>query len=176
MNTGSSLAGMGAALPHPDLASPHLVIGGGFASLFMPMLFVLLLIALFVAWRIGKGAHAHPELSLGKTWDCGFPLTSRMEITATSFSRSLVTIFKDILRPEMHVRRTFVDPQKETFVRSLSVTMEIREVYRRYFYDPLAHLVLHIAGQTTKIQSGSTHVYLLYMMLILVALLFWSTR
>lgn len=176
MNVGGSLAGMGTALPGSTFGSQHLVVHGGFASLNMPALFVGLLIALLLAWLIGKGANADPQLVRGKTWDCGFPLTPRMEITATSFSRSLITIFKDVIHPVTHVERTFVDPTKKTFVRSISVSMEIRELYRRRFYDPFAHMVLRLAAQATKIQSGSTHMYLLYMMLILIVLLFWATR
>jgi len=54
--------------------------------------------------------------------------------------------------------------------------MGIREVYRRYFYDPMAQTVLRLGTFMTKIQGGSTHVYLFYMMLILVVSLFWLTR
>ena len=47
-----------------------------------------------VGWLTRKRA-----VVIAPTWDCGMPLSGKMQITATSFSRSLTTIFSGILRP-----------------------------------------------------------------------------
>jgi hydrogenase-4 component B len=99
-----------------------------------------------------------------------------MEITATAFSRSIVTIFGSLLRPEMHVEREYVNPEKKHFTKSIMVSGHLSDIYRIYVYNPLAHMMLRFGSYVSKIQSGSTHMYLAYMMLVLVALIYFATH
>jgi hydrogenase-4 component B len=142
----------------------------------MPMLFVALLIALLVTWFISNISKEKQKVVVGITWDCGFPLTKRMEITATAFSRSIVTIFGTLLRPEMHVEREYVNAEKKHYATSITVSGHLRDVYRIYVYDPIARITLHLGRVVSKIQSGSTHTYLAYMMITLVALIYFATH
>jgi hydrogenase-4 component B len=159
-----------------SLYREELSLTDGFAQLHMPLLFVALLIALLVTWFISNLSKEKQKVAVGITWDCGFPLTKRMEITATAFSRSIVTIFGGLLRPEMHVERTYINTEKKHYVSSITVSGHLRDVYRIYVYDPIARTTLHLGRMVSKIQSGSTHMYLAYMMIVLVVLIYFATH
>jgi hydrogenase-4 component B len=164
------------SFPPAVLYREELSLTNGFGQLHMPLLFIALLIALLVTWFISNLSKEKQKVAVGITWDCGFPLTKRMEITATAFSRSIVTIFGSVLRPEMHVEREYLDPEKKHFVRSITVSGHLRDIYRIYAYDPIAHMTLRFGTYVSKIQSGSTHIYLAYMMIVLVALIYFATH
>ena len=139
-------------------------------------LFVGLLVAFLVTWIFTRSVCRRNTVTIGETWDCGFPLGPRMEITATSFSRSIVTIFSGILRPDTHLHKETVDAKHPYFVRSITMSMHVQDLYRMYVYDPIGRATISLAQVVGKIQSGSTHMYLLYMMVVLVSMLAWVTH
>lgn len=162
-------------LPAADLQTGVFSISGGASSIDMPLLFIVLVLALLVTWLVVRTVGGKRKVVVGRTWDCGFPLTPRMEITATGFSRSLIMIFFGPLRSRLHIERQFVDRETKNFLGSISVHMHLHDVYHKYFYDPIARVTIKTAEGMNRIQSGSTHMYLLYMMVALIALLIWAT-
>ena len=113
---------------------------------------------------------------VGPTWDCGRPLTARAEITATSFSRSLLMIFQGVLRPSKQTDREYVDAQTRYFTKSQTVTLETPNLYLERVYQPLYDWLVRLANRTKGIQSGNISMYLLYSFLTLIALLIWATK
>lgn len=116
------------------------------------------------------------KVTLGRTWDCGTSLTARTEITATSFSRSLVTIFRGILRPTKQTEVAYHDASMRYFIKSQEVKTEIGAPYHKMFYRPIHAILLSVASSARRIHMGNVNVYILYIFITLIILLVWATR
>ena len=108
---------------------------------------------------------------VGSTWDCGADLSPRMEITATGFSRSIVTIFRGVLKPTGQKEIAYHDGRLRYFPKSGIVRMEFQDVYAQFFYEPLQKMTLGLAEQIKKIQIGNINVYIGYILVTLTFLL-----
>ena len=89
-----------------SLASPSLAgginAGNGFgmvSGIIFSLLFVLVI--LLTTGIVKLMINRSQKITTGATWDCGTDLEPQMEITATGFSRSIIMIFKGILRPSI---------------------------------------------------------------------------
>jgi hypothetical protein len=104
------------------------------------------------------------------TWDCGYAApTSRMQYTSSSFAAMLVGLLSWALRPnvhEPHLARTF--PTRTIFHSHVPDTVLDR------FLVPIFSFARQLMTWLRPIQSGSVHVYLLYILGAIVALLIWS--
>ncbi len=140
-------------------------------TLFFSLAAVLALVIGGVFW-----ATRSRKVVVGETWDCGTPLTPRTEITATSFSRSLITIFRGILRPTKQTATVYHDENMRYFVKSQEVTTHIHDPYRQALYYPLHTMLLFISSRTRRIHGGNVNVYILYIFLTLIGLLVWTTH
>ncbi|MDO8722191.1 MAG: hydrogenase 4 subunit B [Syntrophales bacterium] len=111
------------------------------------------------------------KIKTGITWDCGADLSPRMEITATGFSRSIITIFRGVLKPTGQTEIEYHDARLRYFPKSGTVTMGLQDVYASYFYKPLQELTVRLADEIKKIQGGNINVYILYIFITLTGLL-----
>lgn len=153
-----------------------LTVRGGFAginsfSVLMALIgvFILVVSVVYIKTR-------HQGAKRVDTWDCGAPpLTVRAEITATAFSRSIISIFSGILKPTKHhsIEYREVDDSKY-FPHSKTVTLGVPNLYEQYLYNPLHHLITSISKQTRFVQSGNINQYLLYILITVVGLLIWA--
>jgi len=142
----------------------------GFASLSMSAIFVLfaaavvsLTAAVFILTR-------RVQITRGRTWDCGADLTPKMEITATGFSRSLITVTRGVLRPQRETEIEYHDANRY-FPKTGTVTMWLHDIYQAYLYQPLQELTTVIANKITRVQSGNTNAYILYIFFTLIGIL-----
>jgi hydrogenase-4 component B len=114
-------------------------------------------------WRRSRGAARVP------TWDCGFgTLVSRAQYTASSWADSLIRLFGWILHPVSEgpeLRRVF--PEEARYHGHLPDTVLDRAVL------PMAALASRAAAWLKPIQRGSIHVYLIYILAVVIALLLW---
>ncbi|MFH0771615.1 MAG: proton-conducting transporter membrane subunit [Candidatus Omnitrophota bacterium] len=95
-----------------------------------------------------------------KTWDCGYyKLDSRNEYTATAFSKPFRIAFSFFLLP---YRKT--EKIRESFYHISSFKYETHTtmVFKKYIYEPLLALVFRTAKFMRRIQPGSIHLYLSY--------------
>ncbi len=143
----------------------------GNAVVSMPAILFGLILALAIVGVLVALVARKQKVTQNITWDCGTNLTPRMEITATGFSRSIITIFKGILKPTKQTDVEYRDAELRYFPKVGVVTMELQDVYSKYFYEPLRAGVLKIAGYVKKIQSGNVNAYVLYIFLTLIVLL-----
>lgn len=152
--------------------SATIIVQNGFATLSMPLLaatiFGLLLAVVVVVYLFTS----RRKVTRGLTWDCGSPLTSRMEITATGFSRSLLTIFQAFVRPTKKIESTYAD-EKQYIVTSRTVEVGVFDVYEAFFYGPLNRCAEHVSRIAKKIQSGNVNAYILYIAVALASMLLW---
>ncbi len=143
----------------------------GFASVSMPLILLSLVLVLALTFFALQILSRNRKIKIGRTWDCGTTLTSRMEITATGFSRSIVTIFSGILKPTKQTEIAYKDADMRYFTSANMVRLGIQDVYIGYFYKPMQELVAKIAAYFRKIQLGNLNVYVLYVFLTLIVLL-----
>ncbi len=116
------------------------------------------------------------QVTLAPTWDCGMPLSPKMQITATSFSRSLVVIFRGILRPTKQTDVEYCDAETRYFTSVYSVRTDFFDVYRNYVFHPISQLIGYFSDRTKKIQSGNVNAYMFYVFVTLIALLILTIR
>jgi hydrogenase-4 component B len=141
----------------------------GFASVSAPAAFVFLLVALVVTFLVIKFAvNRHQKVKMGMTWDCGTNLRPRMEITATGFARSIILIFKGVLKPSIQQEVAYDDAKSRYLPKSRVIVMGIRDIYRDYLYQPLTRLVTNLSLYATKIQNGNINIYVLYVLVALI--------
>ena len=165
-----SLSAMPSAVP----ASPLQALGGTPLSMSGAAIAVILGIAFTAAvvWIIaGKR-----KIVVSRTWDCGAPLTPRMEITATGFSRSIIMVFRGLLRPSVQTDAEFHDAQTRYFTKRKEVHLSLTDMYAAYLYQPAITFIEHSARHARRIQTGNLSTYLLYIFLTTIALLFWALR
>ncbi len=148
-----------------------MTVNTGFASVSAPALFaglVVITAAITLAFHILARKRL---ITIGSTWDCGAELSPRMEITATGFSRSIITVFRGVLKPTGQTEIEYHDARLRYFPKSGVVTMEFQDVYATFFYKPLQKLTVGIAEQIKKIQVGNINVYIGYILVTLIGLL-----
>ncbi len=136
-----------------------------------------LLLGIFVLLFVGVSFVTRKrKIRMSTTWDCGTPLTGRTEITATSFSRSLMTIFRGILRPTKQTETEYHDENMRYFIKSQEVKTSIGDPYRKALYYPLQAILLFFASRVRRIHGGNINVYILYIFVTLIILLVWTLR
>jgi hydrogenase-4 component B len=170
------LTGLG-GLPAEVAAGPpglgvHL--SGGVGVIAPPVLalgLALVPVAVVLAFRLG---FADRRVRIGETWGCGrIGQTARMEYTATAFAEPLRRVFAELYRPTEDLSIDF-HPESKYFVQSIAYRSEVHPRFEQRLYAPTVTFVRRTAARIRWLQSGSLHLYLLYMMLALVALLVTS--
>lgn len=106
------------------------------------------------------------------TWNCGVPLTPRMQYTSLGITMPLRIIFKRILAFRSTVDKEY--GENPYVLRSLQYRSRTREMVEAIFYRPTMKLLLWCADRIRILQTGSIHNYLAYILVTLVAVLIWT--
>jgi formate hydrogenlyase subunit 3/multisubunit Na+/H+ antiporter MnhD subunit len=110
------------------------------------------------------------EVRQAVTWDCGYARpTARMQYTASSFAQPLVDLFSLVLRSR---RTSHMAPG--LFPASASLETETRDVFSERVYTPGFRLVDRWTSLLKWLQSGRVQLYILYIVIVLMGLLFWT--
>ena len=170
---GGALAGLG-GLPKTDMTFTmglSLQTPGDFGQV-SPLGIALALVTMVgLAWLVLRLARINHSLRVGETWGCGrIGQTPRMEYTATAFAEPLRRVFAELYRPTKELTIDFHSESKY-FVQSIEYRSGITPWFEKTLYTPFLHLVERSARQVRRLQSGSLHMYLLYMALALLGLL-----
>jgi hydrogenase-4 component B len=130
-------------------------------------LVVLLGLIPAVMWLV----RVNRRLRVGDTWGCGRAGQSpRMEYTATAFAEPLRRVFAELYRPTKELSIDF-HPESKYFVQSIEYRSEITPWFEKALYGPLLWFIRFLAGMARRLQSGSLHIYLGYIIVALVILL-----
>lgn len=150
-------------------AGPGLTAAGGFAQVSGPAIFLFFVIAIFIVGVVIRlVVNRKQKIEIGATWDCGTDLTPRMEITATGFARSIVQIFKGVLKPSIQHEIEYSDSDSRYITKSRSVVLGIHDVYQSYLYRPLQKFISAMSQWVQSIQSGNINAYISYIFVALV--------
>ncbi len=130
---------------------------------------LLAALALTGAWLAARARSARSALPVG-TWDCGYAApAARMQYTASSFAEMIIRLLGGALRPAVHpphLDGPFPGPAR--FHSHLPDTVLDRAVVPGFSLAGRAFSRLRV------IQGGNTHLYLLYILAALLALLLWT--
>jgi len=104
------------------------------------------------------------------TWDCGYAAPSaRMEYTPFAFAHPLARVFG--LFTGLFSRH---EPLHGHFPSKNSFITEARDLVREHLLTPLFEAVRAGCDALKCLQHGRIHLYILYMLVTLVALLVWK--
>ena len=146
---------------------------GGFALVSAPALFLFFgVISLMIFFLVRFTVNRQQRITLGNTWDCGTPLNARMEITTTGFARSIILVFKNVLKPSIQQAVEYHDATSRYMPKSHSVTMGVGDIYIKYFYLPLQKFIHESSLRSRIIQGGNINVYISYIFVALIITLF----
>lgn len=138
------------------------------SPLWIAVALAALLISIPVALRIFR---ANTRRRYYETWGCGRAVqTARFEYTAAAFANPFKRIFRLLYRPVKELDIEF-HPESRFFVRTISYRNEVRSIFDDAIYGPLTRALRSLAARARLLQSGNVHVYLLYILVALVALL-----
>lgn len=119
-----------------------------------------------------RSLRVNHTLRVSDSWGCGrIGQTPRMEYTATAFAEPLRRVFAELYRPTKALTINF-HPESKYFVHAIEYKSEIRPWFEHWLYEPLLGLVRATARQVRRLQAGSLHLYLMYVVTMLVMLLF----
>jgi hydrogenase-4 component B len=128
---------------------------------------ILAACALLGAWLAARTRRAATAVG---TWDCGYAAPGpRMQYSSSSFAETLVRLFAWALRPEateLRLREAF--PPPATFRSHVPDTVLDRALL------PGFRAADRVLGRLRLLQRGSVHLYLLYVVATVVALLLWG--
>jgi hydrogenase-4 component B len=104
------------------------------------------------------------------TWDCGYARPSpRMQYTSSSFAQMIVRFLSGALRPGMHSPAI-----RGSFPRPASFRSHVPDAVLDRLVRPTFSLAGRQFARLRPIQRGNTHLYLLYILGALLALLLWT--
>lgn len=111
------------------------------------------------------------KLRVSDSWGCGrIGQTPRMEYTATAFAEPLRRVFAELYRPSKELTIDF-HPESKYFVQSIEYKSGITPWFEKVLYEPFLAFLRLLARQARRVQSGSVHLYLVYVMAMLMILL-----
>ncbi len=162
--------------------SPQLIAGGGWiltslsldrGAISTPGMTALFLALLPLPLTLGLAFARRTRHRIDQTWDCGLDrLTSRMEYTATAYSKPLRMIFQAIYRPRRRIQADFA--VSRYFTRSIRFESHIEPTFEQLIYAPIHRAILRFSRYVRRMQTGSLTTYLVYIFLTLVFLLLWE--
>jgi len=103
------------------------------------------------------------------TWNCGSPLTPSMQYSATGLTKPIRILFAKVLGSHRQVERDFAGTRYS--LRSLSYEGGMKKVFEDSFYRPIIRGLLWAAVQIRKLQEGSIHLYLGYLLITVITVL-----
>lgn len=142
-----------------------------FAAVSLPNLLLVIALFLLTTYFAVRVINRKQKTVQGLTWDCGTDLTPRMEITATGLVRSLINIFRNVLKPTKEIEIEYSTSNPRYFAQKRTVNLETINVYKQNFYKPLKIVLTSLSEYARKTQSGNVNTYILYIFAVLIILL-----
>jgi hydrogenase-4 component B len=147
-----------------------------FSVVSAPVIFIGLLLAVLLTAAVVYFVSRKNKVTSNRTWDCGHDIRQGMEITATGFSRSIIVIFKGLLKPTKQTSIEYHDDEMRYFPKRQSVDIGREDVYQHFLYIPIKRASYWLSELAKKIQNGNINLYILYIFLTLIILLLTAVR
>ncbi|MGI6451082.1 MAG: proton-conducting transporter membrane subunit [Desulfitobacteriia bacterium] len=144
------------------------------ANSISPLAFLIVFIAItlfsLLILRIIGGKYIERQYG---TWDCGYEaLTSRMQYSATGFSKPIKIVFKILFRP---ARRITVEGSSLYHPESIKYSTSSSSIFEDLLYNPTFKAIKRFAKKITfRIQTGNIHNYLIYIFVTILILMMYN--
>ncbi len=150
------------------------LVSGQFSQPFVPELPMvnLALALLLVAGCLYVAALARTERSLKKycSWECGYGrLNARMQATGESFAQPIASLLRPVLQYRMRAEISGRD--RRHFPEQVKAEAGMQSLLESRVYGPLIAAVRWLSAHMARLQAGSIHFYLLYLLVAVVSLL-----
>jgi hydrogenase-4 component B len=147
-----------------------------FSVVSAPVIFVGLLLAIALVVAVVYFISRKNKVTSNRTWDCGHDIRQGMEITATGFARSIIIIFKGLLKPTKQTSIEYHDDEMRYLPKRQSIDVGREDVYQHFLYIPIKRASYWLSEMAKKIQSGNVNFYILYIFATLIILLLITVR
>ena len=146
----------------------------GAAFFNIPLIAVSMSIVLLIGVGITYALSRRQRMRYANVWTTGYhqPLSPRMEITAIGFSRSFITVYHLLFRPQTQREIESVEGIKY-FARQSTITLDIIDAFDAYLYRFFHPITEKISSVTKRMQSGDLNLYLFYIFIVLLGLAVW---
>lgn len=131
------------------------------SSVYLVMIILLTIVVVLLTNRATR--------KVTETWNCGAALTPSMQYTAGGITNPIRVLFAKVLGSRLKVDADFGGTRYS--LRSLTYEGRVKEVTEDIFIRPLTRGLLWLSSQIRKLQSGSIHLYLAYLLVTLVVVL-----
>jgi hydrogenase-4 component B len=152
-----------------DIAGPTRMTSpvGSLTPISLLVVFMIIGAAIFLLRRLFSNAKNEREYH---TWDCGQPITSAMEYTATAFSAPTRFFFRMLLHARKKVAAVPVVATNPWIARRTN-TLEIRHIWLELLYVPVSRVVLFLSTRVRRLHNGVIQFYIALILAALVATL-----
>ncbi len=149
--------------------SPMILVPSG-GSVTPMFLMGLLILCVGLVWSLRRLFSNVKNERPYHTWDCGQPITSGMEYTATAFSAPIRFFFRLVLRAKKTVIAT---PLLATnpWIAKRTMVVETNTIFSQYMYEPIGKGMIWLSEKVRKIQNGSIQLYLALIFITLIVAL-----
>jgi formate hydrogenlyase subunit 3/multisubunit Na+/H+ antiporter MnhD subunit len=135
---------------------------------------VTLVAALAVVSAVGWLTKVRRHRRRVDAWGCGRTVqTARMEYTATSFAEPLQRVFDDVLRPELDLDVSHTS-ESRYYLEAVRYRIGISDAFESRVYRPLVERFRRLGERARAVQNGSIHLYLGYMLVVVLVVLMVS--
>ena len=168
LGTAATTVAAGAGGPGPAVTAVARAGGAAtYAAFAVGLLFVLAVAGLaYIASRSRVAARRVD------TWTCGIAPEPAFQYTATSYAKLIRLFFHRILLPEREVRVEY--HAGTAFPKSIGYRSEITLVLEDRLFRPTHELALRLADFTRRLQGGAIQLYVAYIVVAVLALLWWA--
>lgn len=128
-----------------------------------------LILAVFVLAVVKNKMLKRRIVEKDSTWGCGYSRpTARIQYTASSFANPIVSMFDSVLCPE---KKITADPG--LFPTNFMLETHPKDIFMHRVYRPVFFLIEYGALKLHWLQRGYNQLYILYIVITMLALLFW---
>ena len=125
--------------------------------------FIAAMLGVMVVGGLLLSTRARRATRIAATWGCGrIGQTPRMEYTASAFAEPLRRVFAELYRPTEDLAVTS-HPDSRYFVQAIVYRSEVRPWIENALYTPIIQAVRRASSRVRRLQAGSAHLYLLYL-------------
>lgn len=107
------------------------------------------------------------------SWDCGQPITPRMQYTATGFAAPIRFFFRSFIGARREITAVPIVPSNPWIVQK-KLEWRTDSLWEVWLYHPLGGGIMRIASLVRRLQNGVVQFYLLLVLLTLIATLFFT--
>lgn len=132
---------------------------------------VLAITILLMGARRAMTGVAQPRIT--DTWDCGQPLTPRMQYTATGFAAPIRFFFRSVLLSRKELTAVPVSTENPWIARRHFV-WSISSFWEHWLYRPVGQSIVHASHLVRRLQSGVIQLYLILILCALIGALIFA--